>query len=157
MRLLRLMCRRQELNLHGLLSPLGPEPSASSFQPCWTHVDSRCKLRNSSQLRPIHVAPTLYRRCSHIASPAPNLRGGCSVRKCFTFRESRPYPGRRSPKSCRFFLLFAWQKLFGRSGFAAGWGERAGLTHHNSETGSYGKVHILSKPRLLPFSFATFR
>src|SRR5208337_818152 len=28
-----------------------------------------------------------------------------------------------------------------------------GLTHHNSETGSYGKVHILSKPRLLPFSF----
>src|SRR5208337_2672131 len=39
-------------------------------------------------------------------------RGGCSVRKCFTFRESRPYSGRRSPKSCRFFLLFAWQKLF---------------------------------------------
>ena len=33
----------------------------------------------------------------------------------------------------------------------------AGLTHHNSETGSYGKVHILSKPRLLPFSCATFR
>ena len=32
-----------------------------------------------------------------------------------------------------------------------------GLTHHNSETGSYGKFHILSKPRLLPFSFATFR
>jgi len=33
----------------------------------------------------------------------------------------------------------------------------AGLTHHNSETGSYGKSHILSKPRLLPFSVATFR
>jgi len=32
-----------------------------------------------------------------------------------------------------------------------------GLTHHNSETGSYGKFHILSKPRLLLFSFATFR
>jgi len=32
-----------------------------------------------------------------------------------------------------------------------------GLTHHNSETGSYGKFHIVSKPRLLPFSFATFR
>src|SRR5271157_2146988 len=39
-------------------------------------------------------------------------RGGCSVRKCFGVRESRPYSGRRSPKSCRFFLLFAWQKLF---------------------------------------------
>src|SRR5208337_149594 len=38
--------------------------------------------------------------------------GGCSVRKCFGVRESRPYSGRRSPKSCRFFLLFAWQKLF---------------------------------------------
>jgi len=35
--------------------------------------------------------------------------------------------------------------------------EQAGLTHHNSETGSYGKFHILSKPRLLLFSFATFR
>jgi plasmid stabilization system protein ParE len=33
----------------------------------------------------------------------------------------------------------------------------AGLTHHNSEPGSYGKFHILSKPRLLPFSFATFQ
>ena len=32
-----------------------------------------------------------------------------------------------------------------------------GLTHHNSEPGSYGKFHILSKPRLLPFSFATFQ
>ena len=32
-----------------------------------------------------------------------------------------------------------------------------GLTHHNSETGSYGKFHVLSKPRLLPFCFATFR
>src|SRR5271157_2943300 len=32
-------------------------------------------------------------------------------------------------------------------------GALPGLTHHNSETGSYGKVHILSKPRLLPFSF----
>src|SRR5208337_56015 len=36
-------------------------------------------------------------------------------------------------------------------------GRLTGPTHHNSETGSYGKVHILSKPRLLPFSFATFR
>ena len=35
--------------------------------------------------------------------------------------------------------------------------EDPGLTHHNSETGSYRKFHILSKPRLLPFSFATFR
>jgi len=33
----------------------------------------------------------------------------------------------------------------------------SGLTHHNSETGSYGKFHILSKLRLLPLSFATFR
>ena len=36
-------------------------------------------------------------------------------------------------------------------------GAIAGLTHHDSETGSYGKFHILSKPRLLPFSVATFR
>ena len=34
---------------------------------------------------------------------------------------------------------------------------RSGLTHHNSEAGSYGKFHIPSKPRLLPFSCATFR
>src|SRR5208337_3149072 len=34
-------------------------------------------------------------------------------------------------------------------------GTTSGLTHHNSETGSYGKFHILSKPRLLLFSFAT--
>ena len=32
-----------------------------------------------------------------------------------------------------------------------------GLTHHNSDTGSYGKFRIPSKPRLLPYSFATFR
>src|SRR5208337_526171 len=32
-----------------------------------------------------------------------------------------------------------------------------GFTHHNSDTGSYGKFRIPSKPRLLPYSFATFR
>jgi hypothetical protein len=32
-----------------------------------------------------------------------------------------------------------------------------GLTHHTSESGLYGKFRILSKPRLLPYSFATFR
>jgi retron-type reverse transcriptase len=35
--------------------------------------------------------------------------------------------------------------------------KEAGLTHHNSDTGTYGKFRILSKPRLLPYSFATFR
>ena len=32
-----------------------------------------------------------------------------------------------------------------------------GLTHHNSESGVYGKFRIPSKPRLLPYSLATFR
>ena len=32
-----------------------------------------------------------------------------------------------------------------------------GLTHHNSEYGLYGKFRIPSKPRLLPYSLATFR
>jgi len=32
-----------------------------------------------------------------------------------------------------------------------------GLTHHNSESGLYGKFRIPSKPRLLPYSLATFR
>ncbi|MGO9034634.1 prolyl oligopeptidase family serine peptidase [Mycobacterium sp.] len=33
----------------------------------------------------------------------------------------------------------------------------AGLTHHNSETGLHGKFRIPIKPRLLPYSLATFR
>ena len=32
-----------------------------------------------------------------------------------------------------------------------------GLTHHNSESGLYGKFRVPSKPRLLPYSLATFR
>src|SRR5208337_3751375 len=36
-------------------------------------------------------------------------------------------------------------------------GDSPGFTHHNSDTGSYGKFRIPSKPRLLPYSFATFR
>ena len=32
-----------------------------------------------------------------------------------------------------------------------------GLTHHNSEAGLYGRFCIPSKPRLLPYSLATFR
>ena len=32
-----------------------------------------------------------------------------------------------------------------------------GLTHHNSEAGLHGKFHIPIKPRLLPYSLATFR
>jgi len=53
-----------------------------------------------------------------------------------------------------------YSSYYGKNGFtfsAASKGALAGLTHHNSETGSYGKFHILSKPRLLLFSFATFR
>src|SRR5271157_1619590 len=53
-----------------------------------------------------------YHHTKGRASSAIKARGGCSVRKCFGVRESRPYSGRRSPKSCRFFLLFTWQKLF---------------------------------------------
>lgn len=36
-------------------------------------------------------------------------RGGRFLRKCFTVRQSRPYPERRSPNSCRFSLHFALQ------------------------------------------------
>ena len=32
-----------------------------------------------------------------------------------------------------------------------------GLTHHNSESGLYEKFRVPSKPRLLPYSLATFR
>ncbi|MGZ3335853.1 MAG: hypothetical protein ACXVBV_10940, partial [Isosphaeraceae bacterium] len=40
----------------------------------------------------------------------------------------------------------------------AAWGLLSpGLTHHNSESGLYGKFRIPSKPRLLPYSLATFR
>ena len=35
--------------------------------------------------------------------------------------------------------------------------EPPGLTHHNSEAGLHGKFHIPLKPRLLPYSLATFR
>jgi hypothetical protein len=34
---------------------------------------------------------------------------------------------------------------------------RAGLTHHNSEAGLYGKFRIPNKLKLLPYSLATFR
>jgi hypothetical protein len=33
----------------------------------------------------------------------------------------------------------------------------AGLTHHNSEAGLYGKFRIPNKLKLLPYSLATFR
>ena len=36
-------------------------------------------------------------------------------------------------------------------------GQGPGLTRHNSESGLYGKFRIPSKPRLLPYSLATFR
>ncbi|MGA7501481.1 MAG: type II toxin-antitoxin system RelE/ParE family toxin [Isosphaeraceae bacterium] len=32
-----------------------------------------------------------------------------------------------------------------------------GLTHHNSDVGLHGKFRVPSKPRLLPYSLATFR
>jgi hypothetical protein len=34
---------------------------------------------------------------------------------------------------------------------------KAGLTHHNSEAGLYGKFRIPNKLKLLPYSLATFR
>jgi hypothetical protein len=37
------------------------------------------------------------------------------------------------------------------------YGVDSGLTHHNSDTGSYRKFRILSKPTLLPYRCATFR
>ena len=36
-------------------------------------------------------------------------------------------------------------------------GAKPGLMHHNSESGLYGKFLVPSKPRLLPYSLATFR
>ena len=35
--------------------------------------------------------------------------------------------------------------------------QEAGLTHHNSESGLYGKFRVPNKLKLLPYSLATFR
>src|SRR5271157_1245950 len=71
-------------------------------------------VATASAVKPFQCDPS-DGKDSRIRTPGQDQsrnRGGCSVRKCFGVRESRPYSGRRSPKSCRFFLLFAWQKLF---------------------------------------------